>query len=71
MTPTIDSAQAGCFELRFRSLYREGTALAFPCDRTGNVTIDDLSARAKNNYLYARAVVGREYATPQVVPASP
>mgnify|MGYP002260649805 CR=1 FL=1 len=34
----------------------------------GRVTLDALSERARANYLYARAVVGREFATPRVVP---
>jgi hypothetical protein len=54
------------FELRFQSLFSEGRALAFPCDRGGLVQIDLLSERARLNYLYARAVVGREYAVPVV-----
>jgi len=31
------------------------------------VELDALSERARSNYLYARAVVGREFATPAVV----
>ena len=31
---------------------------------------DELSERARCNYLYARAVVGREFAFPEVIPAS-
>jgi hypothetical protein len=58
---------SGCYELRFQSLFSEGRALAFPCDATGHVYLDALSERAMENYLYARAVVGREYATPLVV----
>ena len=54
------------YELRFRSLYNEGRALAFPCDAGGHVELDSLSDRARNNYLYARAVVGREFAVPAV-----
>jgi hypothetical protein len=54
------------YEIRFRSLFNEGRALAFPCDAEGHVQIDSLSDRARNNYLYARAVVGREFATPAV-----
>lgn len=54
------------YEIRFRSLFNEGRALSFPCDAQGHVFIDRLSERAKTNYLYARAVVGREYATPAV-----
>jgi hypothetical protein len=58
---------AAAFQLRFDSLFHEGRALAFPCDGVGRVRIDGLSARARDNYLYARAVVGREYAQPRVV----
>ncbi len=55
------------FELRFESLFNPGRALAFPCDERGRVELDTLSERARHNYLYARAVVGREFATPAVV----
>lgn len=60
---------AAAFELRFESLFDSGRALAFPCDERGQVELDALSERALDNYLYARAVVGREYATPAVVHA--
>jgi hypothetical protein len=55
------------YELRFQSLFYPGRALAFPCDERGRVELDSLSARARDNYLFARAVVGREFAVPQVV----
>jgi hypothetical protein len=55
------------FELRFESLFQPGRALAFPCDEQGHVEMDALSERARSNYLYARAVVGREFAMPAVV----
>jgi hypothetical protein len=61
------SGGSGCYELRFQSLFSEGRALVFPCDAAGHVYLDALSDRAMENYLYARAVVGREYATPLVV----
>ena len=67
MTPYPAVAAAGRFELRFESLFNPGRALAFPCDERGQVALDALSERARHNYLYARAVVGREYATPAVV----
>jgi hypothetical protein len=54
------------YELRFRSLRREGHVCAFPCDATGHVDMDALSDRARDNYLFARAVVGREFSTPAV-----
>lgn len=55
------------YELRFESLFNAGRALAFPCDAQGGVTLDALSDRARQNYLFARAVVGREYALPVVL----
>jgi hypothetical protein len=63
----VPLAASGGFELRFRSLFNEGRALTFPCDAKGRVELDALSDRARQNYLYARAVVGREFATPAVL----
>lgn len=54
------------FELRFRSLFQGGRGLSFPCDAQGAVELDDLSDKARENYFFARAVVGREYANPVV-----
>lgn len=54
------------FEVRFRPLVRRALELIFPCDREGHVDIDALSDRAKTNYLFARAMVGRQYARPAV-----
>lgn len=54
------------YELRFRFLFNEGRAFAFPCDARGRVDMDSLSERARNNYLYARSVIGREVSTPAV-----
>jgi hypothetical protein len=58
------------FELRFRSLNQSSRSFAFPCDPNGLVNMDQLSDRTRDNYLYARAMVGRELATPSVRPAS-
>lgn len=57
------------YELRFQSLFDQGRALVFPCDAEGHVPLDELSETARRNYLYARAVVGREFAQPAVAPA--
>lgn len=54
------------YELRFESLFVEGRGMSFPCDAAGQVNLDRLSDRARCNYLYARAVVGREFRTPAV-----
>ena len=56
------------YELRFQSLFDEGRGLAFDCDAGGQVDIDRMSERARNNYFYARTVIGREYAIPRVEP---
>jgi hypothetical protein len=54
------------FQLRFDSLFQPGRGYAFPCDARGRVDLDGLSERARNNYLFARAMVGRDLATPAV-----
>lgn len=54
------------FEVRFSSLFRQGCGFAFPCDSQGHVDLDSLSERARSNYFYARAMVGRENAVPVV-----
>ncbi|NDZ14566.1 hypothetical protein C7T35_18485 [Variovorax sp. WS11] len=60
------SVAQSAFELRFPSLSGTGRALSFPCDASGTVHMDGLSARALNNYLLARALTGREYGWPSV-----
>lgn len=59
--------QAATFEVRFQSLVDEERAMAFPCDSEGRVNLDALCERSKNNYLFARRMIGREYATPRVL----
>jgi hypothetical protein len=55
------------YELRFYDLFVPGRAYAFPCNAAGQVDMDALSDNARNNYLYARALVGREMSTPSVL----
>lgn len=64
------NADPARYELRFQFLFEEGRAYAFPCDKDGHVDLDALSEQARNNYFYARAVVGRDVATPVVQPVS-
>jgi hypothetical protein len=54
------------FRLCFRSLFASGRGFAFPCDPRGEVHLDGLSDNARNNYLFARAMVGRDFAMPEV-----
>ena len=70
MKPSTQTPRSLDIEVRFRSLFDEGRALAFPCDAEGHVPMDELSERARCNYLYARAVVGREFAVPEIRPVS-
>lgn len=61
MTPTCAD-----FEVRFDDLFHSGRWLTFPCDAQGRVDIDAMSERSRNNYLYARAMIGREYSAPVI-----
>jgi hypothetical protein len=54
-------------QLYFAPLSDPGRALSFPCDRCGDVQLDGLSERARNNYFFARTAVGRDYGRPMVI----
>lgn len=62
----MNSSSDTSFQLRYRSLFDPGRGFAFPCDAKGLVDLDHLSDRARDNYLYARAMVGKELAPPCV-----
>jgi len=64
---TAETCAPPSHQLRFQSLFHSGRALVFPCNAQGVVTMDALSDRARENYLFARAVVGHEYANPVVL----
>jgi len=68
---TMNDTHGKCYELRFQSLFHEGRALAFACDALGHIDLDRLSERALDRYLYARALVGREFAWPAVRAVAP
>ena len=59
-------ATFGHYQLRFQSLFDSGRGFAFPCDHEGHVDLDAMSERARNNYFYARAMIGRELTFPAV-----
>ena len=61
------SAAKHSHELRFVSLFQPGRGVSVPCDASGCVDLDGLTDKLRNAYLGARALVGREYATPQVL----
>jgi hypothetical protein len=54
------------FQLCFRSLFDAGRGYSFPCDHQGLVDLNGLSDKSRNNYLFARAMVGRELTIPAV-----
>ena len=60
------ASSAPRFELRFQPLSHFGRGFAFPCDALGQVPLNELGDRLRDNYLYARAVVGHELSWPVV-----
>lgn len=54
------------YVLRFDPLFGVGPALNFPCDAAGRVDLDRLAERARSNYFYARAAIGRQFGMPAV-----
>ena len=62
----MNQSRSESFVLCFRSIFNTGRGYAFPCDANGRVDLDQLSERVRINYLYARAMVGRELGVPAV-----
>ena len=62
----MNQSSANPHQLCFRSLFHSGRGYAFPCDPLGQVDLDNMSENARNNYFYARAMVGRELSPPAV-----
>jgi hypothetical protein len=58
--------QHGRFELHFPSLHPAGWDVSVPCDATGHVDLDALDEHVRNDYFFARAMLGREFAPPRV-----
>ena len=61
---------ASPYYLFFGGLFPTVRSLLIPCDSAGHVAMDELSERTRDNYLFARAVVGCDYRAPVVVAAS-
>ena len=57
---------APAFQIRFKDLLGFGRELVFPCDSHGRVDLDALSERAREQYFFARAMVGRGYSPPRL-----
>jgi len=54
------------FEIRYVPLRGPWPVLVFPCDATGCVPLDWLPEKVRNDYFFARAVVGVAYAAPAI-----
>jgi hypothetical protein len=65
-TQLAHERQTAATYLRYSSLFHEGRALSFPCDECGNVNLDRLSPRERDNYFLARSLIGRDFACPVV-----
>ncbi|MEY4751642.1 MAG: hypothetical protein RIQ60_3856 [Pseudomonadota bacterium] len=66
MTPNEVAASSN-YLIRFDALSQYGTARCFPCSHCGQVDLDGLSSQDKREYLYARAMIGLEFAYPVLV----
>ena len=62
----MNESRSHAHQLCFRSLFHSGRGYAFPCDCDGQVDLDTMSENARNNYFYARAMVGRELSAPAI-----
>lgn len=61
------ASTAATYELRYAPVCPSGRCVSVPCDAQGRVSLDALSERELANYLFARALVGRDLRAPEVV----
>lgn len=59
-------AEPALYVLRFPPLQPHGSSLGFPCNETGEVPLNSLSERVRNDYFLARHGVGRNFSRPCV-----
>jgi len=63
---SVALAQASHYELHYARLLGVGPSFVFPCDAAGNVEVDSLTERARENYRFAQSAVGVEMSLPTV-----
>jgi len=61
------SAQGSSHRLMFPPLAAAERSFIFPCDAGGRVDLDRLDEGRRNDYFYARAMLGRSTQTPRVL----
>lgn len=73
LTPatTVASAPEPTHLLHFEPLAYQGTGLDIPCDPQGRVGLDALGDKLRNDYFFARALIGCLFARPIVRQAMP
>ena len=59
---------AARFVLRFQPLRADRAVVCVPCDEAGRVDLDALDEGVRLSYYFARTVIGRDFARPQVQP---
>ncbi len=57
--------------LHFEPLSAQSAGLDIPCDPQGRVGLDALGDKLRNDYFFARALIGRLFAKPTVKQALP
>lgn len=57
--------------LHFEPLAPQGAGLDIPCDPQGRVGLDALEDKLRNDYFFARALIGCVFARPTVKQALP
>ncbi|MCE4557603.1 hypothetical protein [Pelomonas cellulosilytica] len=57
--------------LHFEPLRANDAGLDIPCDPQGRVGLDALGERLRNDYFFARTLIGRLFAAPTVRIATP
>lgn len=57
--------------LHFEPLTPQGAGLDIPCDPQGRVGLDALGEQLRNDYFFARTLIGRLFAKPTVRAALP
>jgi hypothetical protein len=67
---TFQCSGEAALELRFVARVRGRRPMAFPCDERGRVDMDALDERRRNDYLFARALMDRDYERPIVRPVA-
>ena len=60
----LPAAGLASTELRFVHREDDLKSLAFPCNAAGHVDLDTLDEHKRNQYLFARVLMGRDYAFP-------